>query len=385
MDKRREDRYSRFMRAIGIGLIGAGYIGHTIALAYRAVAAVFPHGPRPRLVALADVTTESARQSAARYGFARATDDWRTLVADKDVEIVAIATPNHLHHEMALAALAAGKHVHCEKPLARLARDSAALAAAAASTPVTTIVGYNYLHNPMIAAAREIVASGEIGTPVHFRGTHNEDYLADPDLPFSWRCDAKLAGGGAVADVGTHIVSLAMALMGDIAELCADTATVIKERRLPDGTRRTVENEDQAQALLRFASGATGTLEASRVAQGQKMGLGFELTGTTGAIVFDQTRLNELRLYRGDAAKGRHGFTTILAGPEHPGYAAFCQGPGHQIGFNDLKVIEVAHFLAAIAAGKPAYPDFAAAAKFESVTAAILRSAEERRWVRVAD
>jgi predicted dehydrogenase len=371
------------MREIGIGLIGAGYIGHTIALAYRGVAAVFPHVMRPHLMAVADVSEDSARRAAQRYGFARATGDWRELLADPEIEIVAIAAPNHLHHEMAHEALAAKKHVHCEKPLARIAQDAAFLATAAERVKTTTIVGYNYLHNPMIAAAREIVTSGEIGHPVHFRGTHNEDYLADPDLPFSWRCDAALAGAGALADVGSHIVSLAMTLMGDIAEVCGDVATVVKERRAPDGTRRAVENDDQAQALLRFASGATGTLEASRIAQGQKMGLGFELTGTKGAIVFDQTRLNELRLYRADAAKGRHGFTTILAGPEHPGYAAFCQGPGHQIGFNDLKVIEVARFLEAIAGGHPAYPDFAAAAKFERVTAAVLRSAEERRWANV--
>jgi predicted dehydrogenase len=373
------------MREIGLGLIGAGYIGHTIALAYRAVAAVFPDVIRPRLVALADLDEGNARRAAERYGFARATGDWRTLVADPEVEIVAIATPNHLHAEMARAALAAGKHVHCEKPLARTVAESVALAEAAARARTLTIVGYNYLHNPMIAVAREIVAAGEIGTPTHFRGTHNEDYLADPALPFSWRCDAALAGAGALADVGSHIVSLAMTLMGDIAEVCGDVATVIAERRGPDGVPRKVENEDQAQALLRFANGATGTLEASRIAQGQKMGLTFELTGTTGAIAFDQTRLNELRLYRADAARGRQGFTTILAGPEHPGYAAFCQGAGHQIGFNDLKVIEVMRFLQAIAGGQPAYPDFAAAAKFETVTAAILRSAAERRWVRVGN
>lgn len=373
------------MREIGIGLIGAGYIGHSIALAYRAVASVFPRVPRPNLVVVADASEAGARGAARRYGFARATGDWRDLLADRAVDVVAIATPNHLHREMAAAALAAGKHVHCEKPLACGAADAASLAAAAAAARRTTIVGYNYLHNPMIAAAREIVRGGEIGTPVHFRGTHNEDYLADPDLPFSWRCDAALAGAGALADVGSHIVSLAVTLMGDIAELCGDVATVIKERRMADGTRRAVENDDQAQALLRFVSGATGTIEASRVAQGQKMGLGFELTGTRGAIAFDQTRLNELRLYRADAAKGRQGFTTILAGPEHPGYAAFSQGPGHQIGFNDLKVIEVARFLEAIASGQPAYPDFAAAARFEQVTAAVLRSAAERRWARVGD
>jgi predicted dehydrogenase len=368
------------MRDIGIGLIGAGYIGHTTALAYRQVAALFPALPRPRLAVLADVDEANTRTAAERYGFARATTDWRALIADPAVEVVVIATPNHLHAEMAVAALQAGKHVHCEKPMAPDLKLAEIMARAAAAAKGVTIVGYNYLHNPMIAAARAMIAGGEIGTPVHFRGTHNEDYMADPEGAFSWRCERALAGLGALGDLGAHIVSLAHTLIGPIAEVCGDLKTVIADRPLPGGGRRRVENEDQAHALVRFASGATGTLEASRVALGQKMGLGFELTGTKGALVFDQTRLNELRLYRGGDARGRQGFTTILAGPEHPGYAAFCPAPGHQIGFGDLKLLEVAAFLEAVAATKPAYPDFSTAVAFERCLAAIKRSADSRVW-----
>jgi len=371
------------MPDIGVGLIGAGYIGHTIALAYRAVGSAFPQAGRPRLVALADVNEAAAAKAAGRYGFARATADWRALLADPAIDVVAIATPNFLHAEMAEAALAAGKHVHCEKPMAPSLVQSESMARIARGAPGRTIVGYNYLHNPIIAAAREIIAGGEIGTPVHFRGTHNEDYMADPAVPFSWRCERAFAGAGALGDVGAHIVSMAHTLVGEIAEVCADLSTVVAERPVPGGGTRKVENEDQAQFLVRFAGGATGTIEASRVAQGQKMGLGFEITGSKGALVFDQTRLNELKLYRTGQGKGRQGFTTVLAGPDHPGYAAFCPAPGHQIGFNDLKVIEVAHFLEAIAAGKPAYPDFAAALTFERVLDAVQRSAAERRWMRV--
>lgn len=369
------------MRDIGIGLIGAGYIGHTTALAYRQVAAVFPNLPRPRLVALADVDEGNTKRAAERYGFARATTDWRELIADPAVEVVAVATPNHLHAEMAVAALQAGKHVHCEKPMAPDLKLAEIMAKAAMAATGVTIVGYNYLHNPMIGTARAMIAGGEIGTPLHFRGTHNEDYMADPEGPFNWRCERALAGLGALGDLGAHIVSLAHTLMGPIAEVCGDVKTVIAERPVPGGGRRRVENEDLAHALVRFANGATGTLEASRVALGQKMGLGFEITGSKGALIFDQTRMSELRLYRGSEATGRQGFTTILAGPEHPGYAAFCPAPGHQIGFGDLKLLEVAAFLEAVAASRPAYPDFATSVAFERVLSAIRRSADTRAWV----
>ena len=371
------------MTRINIGLIGAGYIGHSMALAYRAAGALFPDLPQPHLALLADVNLAAAAKAASRYGFAGATDDWRRLVADKGVDIVAIATPNHLHHDMALAALAAGKHVHCEKPLALDMPQARAMQAAAARAGTRTIVGYNYLHNPMIRLARAIVARGEIGRIVHFRGFHEEDYMTDPALPFSWRCERKFAGAGALADLGSHIVSFADALAGPIVELAADIATVVAERQVPGGSMRKVENEDQGQFLARFASGATGAISASRVATGRKMGLAFELVGTEGAIAFDQERLNELRVYRTKDPAGARGFATILAGPEHPGYAAFCPAPGHQIGFTDLKTLEVAHFLAAIRDGKPAEPDFATALRYEAVIDAALRSAETRAWTKV--
>ncbi len=373
----------RCVNEISVGLIGAGYIGHAMALAYRAVPGLFPDLPRPRLAMLADVTADGAARAAARYGFEGSTDDWRALIADPAIDIVAIATPNHLHHDMALAALAAGKHVHCEKPMA-LNLDQARAMVAAARGRARTIVGYNYLHNPMIHAAHGIIAAGEIGTPIHFRGSHGEDYMADPALPFSWRCDRALAGAGAMADVGSHITAFALALMGPIAEVCADIATIIPARPLPGGGTRAVENEDHGHFLLRFAGGATGAIEASRVATGRKMGLAFEITGTKGALAFDQERLNELRLYRAGGQAGRAGFTTILAGPEHPGYAAFCPAPGHQIGFTDLKTLEVAAFLRAIRDGVDATPNFAAAFEVERVIDAALRSAAERRWIAIA-
>jgi predicted dehydrogenase len=371
------------MKAIHVGLIGAGYIGHSMALAYRAVGALFPDLPPVRLAMLADIDAGAAARAAARYGFAASTGDWRALVADPGIDIVAVATPNHLHCEMAVAALDAGKHVHCEKPLALDMREARAMAAAAARAGTRTIVGYNYLHNPMIRLAREIVARGEIGRLVHFRGFHEEDYMTDPAVPFSWRCERKFAGAGALADLGSHIVSFADALVGPIAELCADMATVVAERPVPGGGLRRVENEDQGQFLARFASGATGTISASRVATGRKMGLAFELVGTEGAIAFDQERLNELRVYRTKDPAGTRGFATVLAGPEHPGYAAFCPAPGHQIGFTDLKTLEVAHFLAAIRDGGPAEPDFATALRYEAVIDAALRSAGTRAWVSV--
>ncbi len=364
------------MEDLGIGLIGSGFMGKSHALAYGAVRAVFGGVPPLRLEVLCDTPPARAAEMAGRFGFARATGDWRAAVSDPRVDIVSITTPNRLHHAMALAAIAAGKHVFCEKPLALTLAQAQEMVLAARRAGVKTLVGYGYLKNPAFIHARALIARGEIGDIVHFRGWVDEDYQADPDLPWTWRARVSEAGLGALGDLGCHLVSLACGLAGPVESLIGDTQTVHPTRPLPDGKGRAeVENEDTATALLRFTNGAHGSLSASRTAWGRKNRLAWEVHGTSGMIRFDQERMNELHLYRNAGRCDSRGFTTILSGPEHPPYANFCPAPGHQLGFNDLKVIEVAALLQAIAGGAPAHPDFAHALEYERVIHAIARSA----------
>jgi predicted dehydrogenase len=374
----------RMMAGFGIGLIGTGFMGKCHALAYRAVGAVFGDVPHPRLEMLCETPADKAAAMAAQFGFARATGDWRALVADPGVDVVCITTPNKLHAEIALAAIAAGKHVHCEKPLALTLADAEAMAAAAAVRGVKTMVGYNYTHNPAFRHAQRLVEAGSIGRVVHVRGWVDEDYQADGDMPWTWRATADEAGLGALGDLGCHLFSLVTGLAGPIESLTADMQTIHETRALPDGSGRgRVENEDVATALVRFASGAQGSLSASRCAWGRKSRLAWELHGATGMLTFDQERMNELNLYRsgGDPALG--GFTTILTGPAHPPYGELCPAPGHQVGFNELKVIEAAAFLREIAGGPAVGPGFARALEIERVIHAIAESARGDRRVRI--
>ncbi|MGI9510433.1 MAG: Gfo/Idh/MocA family protein [Geminicoccaceae bacterium] len=377
---------------LGIGLIGTGFMGKCHALAFRAAPAVFAHLPRLDLAVLADVDAGHAGEAAHAFGFSRATDDWQGLVDDPAVDIVAITAPNFLHQEMALKAIAAGKHVYCEKPLSLDAKGAATMTEAAEKAGVKTLVGYNYLHNPAIRLAKDIIDSGEIGEIIHFRGTHFEDYLANPNAPYTWRSSKAKAGAGVVADLGSHAISLARRLVGEIASVQAMLEIVVKDRPLADdpGERRPVEVDDQAQMLLRFKDGPTGTIEASAVAAGRKMHLAFEIAGSKGTLAFDQERMNELRLFsflEGDPPRGgapsREGFKTILSGPTHPPYDAFCPAPGHGLGFNDLKVIEVAHLIEGIAEQKTLDPDFRGAWQIAEVVDAAIRSDASRSWTEV--
>lgn len=373
------------MREIGVGLIGTGFMGRAHAIAYRAAAGIFPDIPRPVLVAVADVNGEAAETATAQFGFGRATIDWRTLIADPAIEIISITTPNLLHKEMALAAIAAGKHVHCEKPLAPGAGDAGIMMAAAEAKGVITQAGYNYIKNPLLKLARDMIAAGELGEITGFRGLHAEGFMADPETPYGWRLEPG-SGPGAIADLGSHIVGMARFLLGPITEVMADLDTVIKTRPLAGdpATRKSVLVDDIARLTVRFARGCGGSIEASWVATGRTMQLGFEINGSKGSLVFSQERLNELLHYRTGSAAREAGFTRIEAGPAHAPYGRFCVAPGHQLGFNDLKTIEMAEFLTAINGGERTGPDFREAWEIQKIIDIAVQSSSERRWLPVA-
>lgn len=366
-------------KSLGVGLIGTGFMGKTHALAWRNVKAVMGElmgpVPEPRLELLCD-TPDRASSYADQFGFDRATSDWQALCADPAVDVVSITTPNGLHHPMALEAIRHGKHVWCEKPMALTLAQAEEMAEAADKAGVVTMVGYNYLKNPAFTHAQRLIAEGVIGRVFQFRGWVDEDYQADPDLPWTWRAKLADAGLGALGDIGSHLISFAHGIVGGIESLVADMQTVYPTRPLPDGSGSAeVENEDSASVLLRFQSGAQGSLVISRSAWGRKSRLGFEVHGSKGMIIFDQERMNELQLYVNEGPKAQQGFRTILTGPSHPPYGAFCPAPGHQLGFNDLKVIECAALLRGIAGLEPSRPGFAEALQIERVIHAIADSA----------
>jgi predicted dehydrogenase len=371
---------------LGIGLIGGGFIGRCHAQAYHAAPMMFDLPLIPRLELLAEIDAATAESTARSLGFQRWTADWRALIADPAVDVVSICTPTPWHKEMALAAVAADKPIWCEKPQAPTPADAKAMMDAAEAARVKAIVGFNYLRNPLTALAREIVVSGEIGELIGFRGVHFEDYLADPLAPFQFRLD-RSCGHGVIADVGSHILSLARYLAGEIEEVSGQLVTVTRRRPVAPGSSETrdVEVDDVARALLKFESGATGAIEASWLSVGHKLTLAFELTCSRGTVVLNYERMNELQLCTAGQPYARSGFKTILAGPEHPNFGAFTSAAGHQIGFTDLKTIEAKVFIDAIAGGSPAWPDLRDGWRVQQAIEGIARSSRERCWIRPAE
>ena len=372
------------MASLGVAVIGTGFMGKCHAMAWSHVRAVFGGETEIRLEVLCDTNEAVTRQKALEGGFAWSETDWTKLLDDPRIDIVSITTPNNLHRDMAVAFLEAGKHVWCEKPMALTLDDAEAMAVAATQAKGKTLLGYNYIRNPSLAHARKIIQEGALGRIIHFRGQVDEDYQADENVPWSWRSRLETGGLGVLGDLTCHLVSFAHYLVGDIAQVCADIDTVHKMRQVPGShEKRAVENEDIAHAMVRFDSGATGVLMASRAAHGRKNMIRIEVHGTKGMIAFDQERMNELQLYLADDPPERRGFKTILTGSLHPPYGAFTPAPGHQLGFNELKVIECKHFVDCIESGDEPYVNFGEGLKIEKIIHGIGASAASRSWLDV--
>ncbi|CAD0185179.1 putative oxidoreductase YvaA [Ruegeria sp. THAF57] len=366
------------MPEIGIGIVGGGYMGKAHSVAMSAVGAVFNTVLRPRLEVICASSPESAERYRAAYGFRRSTEDWRALVNDPAVEAVVIASPQTTHRQIADAAFALGKPVLCEKPLGSSLEDGQAMVAAAEAAGVTNMVGFNYVRTPATQFARQLIAQGELGDITWFRGEHTEDFYADPEAPATWRTTGM--ANGTIGDLAPHMVNGATALIGPIVEVMAEVETVHHER--PGGP---VTNDDHAQIMCRFANGAMGNIYVSRISTGRKMGYAYEISGTNGAIRFDQEDQNALWLYRREGPEAERGFTKILTGPAHPDYEPFCQGPGHGTGYQDQIIIEAKDFLEAIHTGKAIWPTFRDGHEVNRVLAAALASSEQRQWRQIGD
>jgi predicted dehydrogenase len=377
-----------------VAVAGFGWMGRVHTQAYIRVLHHFPDLPLvPALAGVADEVPGRAEEAAAQFGFATATRDWRDLAADPGVEAVSITAPNFLHREIAVAMAQAGKHIWIEKPVGLTSDDARAVADAVERAGVQGTVGFNYRNAPAVAAARELVAEGRLGSVTHARFRLFSDYAAHPEGALTWRYERARGGSGVLGDLAAHGVDLVWHLLGPIDAVVADTALFVPERARPTaatagharaagGELGQVENDDYVASLLRLASGARVVLEASRVAVGEQNSYGFEIHGTRGAVLWDFRRMNELAVSLGDAYQDQP-VSTVYVGPGHGLYAAFQPGSGIAMGFDDLKVIEASSFLRSIADGTPHGTTLTDAVRSAATLDAMARSAETGTWVEV--
>jgi predicted dehydrogenase len=381
------------MKPVGVGVVSLGWMGGLHARSYVAVPPRYPElGIRPHLAHACDTAHERVAFARDVLGFERAGTSWQELIDDPAVDVVSICAPNALHRDIAVAAAEAGKPFWIEKPVGLHAGQTADVVAAAAKAGVVTCVGFNYRHAPAVERLRALVAGGELGRVTGVRCVFLNGQAADPRVALSWRYQREHAGSGVMGDLLSHVADLVAHVVGSrVEEVCAATAIVHGQRPIPTGAGShfdvvddpdaelgEVENEDHGVILARFGGGAIGTLEVSRVAVGPRCALLLEVHGTGGSASWDFERMNELRLARAGAG----GYVTELADARFGDYPRFQPGPGVAMGFDDLKVIEAARFLAAVGgadAGQPTVADALAAAE---VVEASVASARNGRWER---
>jgi predicted dehydrogenase len=332
----------------------------------------------PRLRAISGRNEQAVAAAADRYGVASWTTEWRELVARDDVDIVDVCTPPGTHAEIVEAALAAGKAVLCEKPLAADYASARRLVDAAAAARAPNAVGFNYRRLPAVSLFKQLVDDGMVGDVRLLRATWLSDEFLDPAIPFDWRFERAM-GGTSIADLGAHLVDLALWIVGDVAAVAAQSETFTRER-----SGRTVDVDEASSALVRFVDGASGTFEMARVCARRPCDFTIEVNGSRGTLRFDYARLNEL--WYGDAADdGRlYGMRRIRAeAPAHL-YAADWWPIGQGVGYGTSFVNQAADLLERWPAG-PWEPDLAQGARVQAVCEAMERAAAERRWVDVAE
>jgi predicted dehydrogenase len=377
-------------------VVGFGWMGQVHARSWARLAHHFPDlGVAPRFVAVAD--TEIGRREVAQrvYGFKQATDSWPELLGLDGIDVVSVCGPNFVHREIGVAVAASGRHLWVEKPAGRGAEDTRAIAAAVHDAGVMCTVGFNYRNAPAVQVARGMVSAGELGTVESVDVRMLADYSAHPDQALSWRFDPELAGTGVLGDLVSHGVDLALhvggEVVGAVTELVADQATYLTERPLPgaatmshfargEGPRGPVGNEDVASALLRFASGARGTLTSSRVAVGEQCSYGIDVRGTRGAVSWDFRRMGELRVCLSRDYQDA-GWETRFVRPGDGDLAAFQPGSGIAMSYDDLKVVECHDLARSIETGEQLGATIDDAVRAAGLVDAMVTSYEERRWV----
>ena len=294
---------------------------------------------------------------------------------------------------MCLAAIEAGKHLFCEKPVGILPQETAEVFHAAEAKGIKSFVGLNYRWAPLVQFAKQLIDDGKLGEITNYYGRFYAMYASDPLGQLSWRFLAERSGTGILGDVMPHVADMAQFLAGPINRVSSQKHTFIAQRPLPvpgrgthysrglpDDVQGAVTNEDYVGAMVQFESGARGTLEVSRTVYGPKCENAFEIYGTKGAMKWNFETMNEMELYLPDDTEGHEGFVRILAGPEHPFHGRFNPGPGIGIGYEDLKAIEMAHFLESVATDRQLEPSLNAAYGYANVLGAMMRSWESGEW-----
>lgn len=383
------------MKTMNVAIIGTKFMGKAHSNAWSNAPRFFDMGIKPVLKVAVGTDPDGTKALADTWGWEEWSTDWREVIARPDIDIVDIATPTYLHHEMAVAAAEHGKHIFLEKPFSLTVAQAREMLAAAEKAGIVHYVNHNYRRAPAVRLAKKLIDDGFVGRIFHWRSAYLQDWIVDPAFPLTWHLRQETAGYGAHGDLGSHSVDLARYLIGDIAAVTGMTATFIPSRPLPGagaatftaGTGESTESgpvtvDDASFFIAEFANGALGSFEVSRFAPGRKNYNYFEIYGSEGSIVFNLERMNELQVFSRNDPAHAQGFRTVLAteAGQHD-YIANWWPPGHTIGYEHEFHHAVVDFMKAIETGGAIAPNFHDGLREMEVLAAAVESANSGKKV----
>ena len=371
-------------------MIGYGGIGRVHAMGYRSLP--FHYGLPADSIQLVGVATsrpETAQAAAAEIGCEYWTDDYRQLLARPEVDAVDICVPNHMHAEIVQAAAAAGKHIYCEKPLAMDVAEAKAMVAAVQAAGVITQMTFNFRFVPAVLRAQQLMQEGFLGRIFSFRGRYYRSSYIDPQKPLTWRQRKAIAGGGALFDIGSHILDLLYSLLGPYESVQATLDTLIPQRPTSAGAAELapVDVDDIALLHLRTANGVLGLVEVSRMGTGLTNDLQFEIFGERGALRFNAVDPGWLEVYDvRDSEKpvgGMRGFRKLETVQRYPAQKApdWSMAPDFVRTHAECQY----QFICAVAEGRPASPSLADGLHIQAVMAAAELSSAGGGWVKIEE
>jgi predicted dehydrogenase len=373
---------------IGFGMLGYAFMGKAHSNALKTLPyMMYPPVAIPKLVAISGRNEFDVSEAAKRFGYQKYYTDWRAMVEDEEVQVLDNGGPNNIHAEPSFLAAQLGKHILCEKPLARTAEESKQMLEAVQKANIKHMVAFNYRFVPAVRLIRNLIDQGAFGQIYHFRAVYLQEWI----MPHYgekkiWRLDKKVAGSGAIGDLGAHIIDLAHYLVGDMTSIAANTRTFIDTRPLLDGSGEgKVDVDDAFVAAVEFKNGALGTLESTRFAGGRKNYNCFEINAEKGSVRFNLERMNELEVFWVDEKpKATQGFHDVIVTEGHHPWIDYWWPHGHIIGWEHTFIHEINHFLDCIVNDKEVGPHgatFEDGYKAAVICDAIAESANIKRHV----
>lgn len=377
------------MQTFGVGMVGYGFMGKIHTYSYQSLPMIYDPPPaKIKLVGVATATAVSGEKAMSQAGYEFATRDYRDLLARDDIHIINVCVPNHLHRDVTIDAFKAGKHVYCDKPLALNLKEAQEMWQAAQSAGTIHQMTFNYRFIPALQRAKQLADDGVLGRVFQFRVCYLHSSYIDPNRPMSWRTEKEKGGGGASADLGSHVIDLVGFLLGDFESVYATTETFIKDRPVTAGSseRRPVEVDDILWMQARMASGAFGTIEASRLSTGACDEIRIEIHGDKGAIRFNSMEPNWLDVYDAELPGGEYGgdrgFKRIECVQQYPKPAAL-PGPKVSVGWTRYHIASMHDFVRNVADGRQSSPNIYDGLKVQAVLEAAYRANDTRSWVPV--